>query len=85
MRAILGAGFQGRLAVGCVGPDGGDEDGGLAGEVGELGFVEVDDLDCWGSVSGEAFQKRASLSEQLNIRGYAAKSFEIEQIGSLTG
>jgi len=45
VRAILGAGLHGRLAVFCVGPDGGDEDRGLAGEVGEFGFVEVDDLD----------------------------------------
>lgn len=48
VRAILGAGLDGRLAVLGVGPDGGDEDGGLAGEVAEFGFVEVDDLDCCG-------------------------------------
>lgn len=45
VRAILGAGFDGWLAVGGVGTDGGEEDGGFAGEVAELGFVEVADFD----------------------------------------
>lgn len=38
--AILGAGFEGVLAVGGVGTDGGDENEGLLGEGGEVGVVE---------------------------------------------
>ena len=70
MRAILRAGFDGWLAVRGVGPDGGKEDGGFAGEVAELDFVEVADLDGWRWLADvysevECFSHFADFGHQL--------------------
>lgn len=44
VRAVFGAGFEGVLAEFAVGSDGGDEDVGLFGEVGEVGVGESADF-----------------------------------------
>ena len=61
MGAIFGAGFDGWLAMGGVGTDGCEEDGGFAGEVAELGFVEVADFDCCDGVLVTHIVKKSSM------------------------